>query len=77
MHAATFLLILLFALLLLRVIVIGNREGLPKDIAALITEAETLTAENQRLRMVVAFKPDRVHPRPRFAAGAAFAIDML
>jgi undecaprenyl diphosphate synthase len=38
-----------------RVMVIGNREGLPKDILALIREAETLTAENRRLSMVVAF----------------------
>ena len=38
-----------------QVIVIGNREGLPADVAALIREAETLTAENRRLRMVVAF----------------------
>jgi undecaprenyl diphosphate synthase len=38
-----------------QVIVIGNRDGLPADVAALIREAETLTAENRRLRMVVAF----------------------
>ncbi len=38
-----------------QIIVIGKREGLPADIASLICEAETLTAENRRLRMVVAF----------------------
>jgi undecaprenyl diphosphate synthase len=38
-----------------RVMVIGNREGLPKDILLLIREAETLTAANRRLSMVVAF----------------------
>jgi undecaprenyl diphosphate synthase len=35
--------------------VIGRRDGLPDDIAALIREAETLTADNRRLRMIVAF----------------------
>ena len=38
-----------------QVIVIGNREGLPRDVLRLIREAEELTAENRRLRMVVAF----------------------
>jgi undecaprenyl diphosphate synthase len=38
-----------------RVLVIGKRAGLPADIAALIREAETLTAENRRLRLIVAF----------------------
>ena len=38
-----------------QIIVIGKREGLPADIAALIHEAEVTTAENRRLRMVVAF----------------------
>jgi undecaprenyl diphosphate synthase len=35
--------------------VIGEREGLPADIADLIEEAEGLTAGNRRLRLVVAF----------------------
>ncbi len=38
-----------------RISVIGNREGLPADVAALIAEAEALTAGNCRLQMVVAF----------------------
>lgn len=38
-----------------QVVVIGKRDGLPPDIAALIREAETLTAENRRLRLIVAF----------------------
>ena len=38
-----------------RVSVIGGRERLPADIAALIDEAETLTAANIGLRLVVAF----------------------
>jgi undecaprenyl diphosphate synthase len=38
-----------------RVSVIGEREGLPADIAGLIDEAEGLTAANGRLRLVVAF----------------------
>ena len=38
-----------------RVMVIGNRDGLPKDILLLIREAEALTADNRRLSMVVAF----------------------
>jgi undecaprenyl diphosphate synthase len=38
-----------------RVSVIGEREGLPKDILGLIEEAERLTAGNRRLRLVVAF----------------------
>ncbi|HET7717349.1 MAG TPA: isoprenyl transferase [Bauldia sp.] len=38
-----------------RVVVIGEREGLPADIAAMIREAEALTAENRRLSLVVAF----------------------
>jgi undecaprenyl diphosphate synthase len=38
-----------------RVSVIGERDGLPKDILGLIEEAERLTAENCRLRLVVAF----------------------
>jgi undecaprenyl diphosphate synthase len=35
--------------------VIGERNRLPRDIHALIEEAERLTAANQRLRLVVAF----------------------
>ena len=38
-----------------RVTVIGEREGLPKDILGLIEEAERLTAGNSALRLVVAF----------------------
>jgi undecaprenyl diphosphate synthase len=38
-----------------RVNVIGERERLPRDIAALIEEAEKLTEGNSRLQMVVAF----------------------
>jgi len=38
-----------------QVLVIGKREGLPKDIADLIREAEVMTADNRRLRMIVAF----------------------
>lgn len=38
-----------------QVVVIGERDGLPADIAALIREAEALTAENRRLRLIVAF----------------------
>ena len=38
-----------------RVRVIGLRAGLPADIAALLDEAETLTAQNRGLTLVVAF----------------------
>jgi undecaprenyl diphosphate synthase len=38
-----------------RISVIGDRRNVPADIVALIEEAETLTAGNRRLRMVVAF----------------------
>ena len=38
-----------------RVRVIGERDGLPTDIAALIREAEALTADNRRLTLIVAF----------------------
>jgi undecaprenyl diphosphate synthase len=38
-----------------RIVVIGEREGLPKDILALIDEAERLTAANKRLQLIVAF----------------------
>ncbi len=38
-----------------QVIVIGNRKGLPADVLRLIGEAEALTADNRRLRLVVAF----------------------
>lgn len=38
-----------------RVRVIGERRSLPADIAALIAEAETLTAGNDRMTLVVAF----------------------
>jgi undecaprenyl diphosphate synthase len=38
-----------------RVRVIGLRAGLPPDIAALLDEAETLTAANRGLTLVVAF----------------------
>jgi undecaprenyl diphosphate synthase len=38
-----------------KVIVIGGRDRLPRDILALIEEAEKLTAGNERLRLVVAF----------------------
>jgi undecaprenyl diphosphate synthase len=38
-----------------RVRVIGEREGLAPDIARLLTEAEELTKENERLTLVVAF----------------------
>jgi undecaprenyl diphosphate synthase len=38
-----------------RVTVIGERDGLPKDILGLIEEAERLTAANTALRLVVAF----------------------
>jgi len=38
-----------------RVRVIGEREGLDPDIAALLLEAEELTRENERLTLVVAF----------------------
>jgi undecaprenyl diphosphate synthase len=38
-----------------RISVIGERLNVPKDIVALIEEAETLTAGNRRLNMVVAF----------------------
>jgi undecaprenyl diphosphate synthase len=55
--------------------VIGNRDGLPADVAALIREAETLTAENRRLRMVVAFnygaRDEIVRAARRLAAKAA------
>lgn len=39
----------------MQVLVIGKREGLPADVADLIREAEALTADNRRLRMIVAF----------------------
>src|SRR5690606_26576928 len=38
-----------------RVRIIGEREGLSPDIAALLTEAEDLTRANTRLTLVVAF----------------------
>jgi undecaprenyl diphosphate synthase len=38
-----------------KVVVIGGRERLPRDILALIEEAERLTAGNGRLQLVVAF----------------------
>lgn len=38
-----------------RISVIGERANVPADIVALIEEAETLTAANRRLNMVVAF----------------------
>lgn len=38
-----------------RVRVIGERQGLAPDIAALLEEAETLTAGNRRLNLVIAF----------------------
>jgi undecaprenyl diphosphate synthase len=38
-----------------RISVIGDRRNVPADIVALIEEAETLTAGNRRLTMVVAF----------------------
>lgn len=38
-----------------RVTVIGDRAGVPKDILDLMDEAERLTAGNSRLRLVVAF----------------------
>jgi len=38
-----------------RVRVIGQRVGLPPDIAALLDEAETLTADNRGLTLIVAF----------------------
>lgn len=38
-----------------QVIVIGRREGLPADVGSLIREAEALTAENRKLRLIVAF----------------------
>ncbi len=38
-----------------RVRIIGEREGLAKDILGLLTEAETLTEKNQGLTLVIAF----------------------
>ena len=38
-----------------RVRIIGEREGLAPDIAGLLEEAETLTAENRALNLVIAF----------------------
>ena len=38
-----------------KVLVIGGRDRLPRDILALIEEAERLTDQNDRLRLVVAF----------------------
>ncbi|MHC1548984.1 isoprenyl transferase [Phyllobacterium sp. K27] len=38
-----------------RVRIIGEREGLAKDILGLLTEAETLTQKNQGLTLVIAF----------------------
>jgi undecaprenyl diphosphate synthase len=38
-----------------RVKVIGEREGLAPDISALLEEAETLTADNRALNLVIAF----------------------
>ncbi|WP_425475557.1 isoprenyl transferase [Mesorhizobium quangtriensis] len=38
-----------------RVRIIGEREGLAPDIAALLEEAETLTASNRALNLVIAF----------------------
>ncbi|MFO1184025.1 MAG: isoprenyl transferase [Bauldia sp.] len=38
-----------------KIIVIGNRDGLPPDLLALLPEAEKLTENNDRLNLVVAF----------------------
>ena len=38
-----------------RIRIVGDRVGLQKDIAALLAEAETLTAQNKRLNLVIAF----------------------
>ena len=38
-----------------KIIVIGNRNGLPADLLALLPEAENLTSKNDRLKLVVAF----------------------
>ncbi len=38
-----------------RISVIGNRHGLPDDILAMVEESETLTRENRRLELILAF----------------------
>ncbi|WP_309086265.1 isoprenyl transferase [Chelativorans sp.] len=38
-----------------RVRIVGTREGLPPDIAALLVEAESLTADNTNMNLAVAF----------------------
>ncbi len=58
-----------------RVHVIGEREGLAKDVAALLTEAETLTFRNTGLNLVIAFnygaRDEIVRAARRLAADVA------
>ena len=61
-----------------RVRVIGGRDGLPADIAALLTEAEELTHMNRGLTLVVAFnyggRQEIVDAARRLAAMAAAGV---
>ena len=61
-----------------RVRVIGGREGLPGDIATLLTEAEELTHNNRGLTLVVAFnyggRQEIVDAARRLAAMAAAGV---
>jgi undecaprenyl diphosphate synthase len=61
-----------------RVRVIGSRDGLPADIAALLTEAEELTHNNRGLTLVVAFnyggRQEIVEAARRLAAMAAAGV---
>ena len=58
-----------------RVKVIGEREGLAPDISALLEEAETLTADNSTLNLVIAFnyggRDEIVRAARRIAEAAA------
>lgn len=57
-----------------RVLIIGDRQGLSRDIAALLDEAEVLTAHNTRLNLVIAFnyggRDEIVRAARRIAAAA-------
>ena len=62
-----------------KVKVIGEREGLAPDIAALLEEAETLTADNRALNLVIAFNyggRDEIVRAPRRIAEAAARGDL-
>jgi undecaprenyl diphosphate synthase len=57
-----------------RVRVIGERQGLDPEIAALLDEAETLTAGNEKLNLVIAFNYGSRDEIVRAARKAALAV---